>query len=141
MENVEWAFTAENPLMEASNGSALLPLFCNTWVAWTDNILVPSPRWGNGVRVGDWDWLIQPGFLIRADVTCRSIVPARLSCLTRSPLENARATAHHICDACLRKNCLALAQNVLYTHKICDGERVNRSDDDWDDLGDEPADQ
>ena len=115
------------------------PFFFDTGVAWTDNILVPSPRWENGVRVGDWAWGIQPGVLIGPDFPWRSVVPACLAERPRSPPKNACASARRVRDACLRENRLARAQNVLYDHHIGSDERVNWSDDDWDDLRDKPA--
>ena len=110
-------------------------------MAWTENILIPSLRWGDGVIYTTWALETQSGFLIRADVLCRSVVPACPAYLPRSPPENARETAHHVRDACLQKNRLERAQNVLYNHHICGDWQVNRSDDDWDDLWDELADQ
>ena len=115
--------------------------FFDTGVDWTDNILVPSPRLGDGVMVGDWYWGTQPGFLIGADVPWRNVVPACLAYLPRSPPENVCATTRHIPDTFLQEHRLEQSQNVLYAHHIGGDERVNRSDDNWDDLWDEPADQ
>ena len=84
--------------------------FCDTGVAWTDNILFPSPRCGDRFRVGDWGWETQPGFLIGADDPWRSVVPDRPAYLPRSPPENARATVFHVCDTRLWENPLAWAQ-------------------------------
>ena len=115
--------------------------FYDTGVACTDNILVLSLSWGDGVRVGDWAWGTQPGVLIGADVTWSSVVPNCPAYLTKSTLENARATACRIRDAHLWENRLARDQNVLYPHHIGGDERVIRSNGNWDDLWDEPADQ
>ena len=115
--------------------------FCNTGVAWTDNLLVTEARWGDGVRVGDWAWGSQPGFLIRAYVVWCIVVPACLAYLPSSPLKNVCGTARRIWDARLWENRLAQAKNVFYAHHIDGDERVNWSDDDWDDLWDELSDQ
>ena len=90
--------------------------FYDTGVDWTDNILVPNIRWGDRVRVGDWDWGNQPGVIIRYDVPWRSVVPARTAYLPRIPPENARGTARRVCDTHLWENRLARAQKVLYAH-------------------------
>ena len=74
--------------------------------------------------------------LIGVDAPWRGVIPACLSYLTRSPPENSHTTARHVYDACLWEHRLAQAQNVLYAHNIVSDERVNRSDDDWDDLQD-----
>ena len=115
--------------------------FFDTGVSWTDKLLVPKARWGDRVRFGYWAWGAQPGVLIGDDVLWRSVVPARPAYLPRSPPENARATACRVRDARLWEHRLAWAQNVLYAHHICGDERVNHSNDDWDDIWDEPADQ
>ena len=115
--------------------------FCDTGVAGTENILVPSPHWGDRVGVGYWDWVAHSGVIIRDDVPWRSALPARPDHLPRSPPENACATARRVRDALLREHRLTRAQNVLYAHQIDGVGRVNCSDDDWDDLWDEPADQ
>ena len=115
--------------------------FYGTGVAWIENILVPSPRWGDGVTYATWTVGTQSGVLIIADVPWRSVVPVRQTYLTRSPPENARATARCVRDACLWENCLGRAQNVLYAHHIGGDGQVYWSDDDWDDIWDEPADQ
>ena len=84
--------------------------FCDIGATWTENILVPSPRWGYGVRVGHWAWGTQHGVFIGAAVPWSSVVPDRLFYLTIIPPENARATASCVCDNLLRENCLARAQ-------------------------------
>ena len=56
-------------------------------------------------------------------------------------LTHSRATARRVRDAFPWEHGLARAQNVLYAHHIGSDGRVNWSDDDWDDLWDEPADQ
>ena len=115
--------------------------FCNNGVAWTDNLLVPESRWGDEVRVGKWAWVTKPGVLIGAEVLLRSVIPACPAYLPRSPPKNARATARRVCDACLLENCLARAQNILYTQHICGDEQVNWSYENWDDIWDKLADQ
>ena len=67
-------------------------------------------------------------------------VPARAAYLPRSP-ENARANMRRIRDARLWEHHLARAKNLLHSHHIGGDERVNWSDEEWDDLWDEPADQ
>ena len=91
--------------------------------------MVPSPLWGDGVNYVTWALENKSGVLIRADVLWRSIVLARPAYLPRSPLKNARATAHCVRDACLQENRLEQAQNVLYNHHIGGDGKVNRSDD------------
>ena len=92
--------------MNGSVESIIFPApFYDTELAWTENILVPSPHWKDGVRVGDWDWGTQPGVLVRSYVPCGSVIPARPTYLPRSPPENGHATA-------------PLSQNVLYAHHI-----------------------
>ena len=115
--------------------------FCNTGVAWTENILVPSPRWGDGVTYATWTLGNQSGVIIGDDVPWHSIFPACPAYLPISPPENERATTRRIFDALLQDHRLARAQNILYAHHIGDDGRVNWLDDDWDDLWDEPADQ
>ena len=83
----------------------------------------------------------QSRVLIGAGVPWRSIVPARLDYLPRNPPENLRAAACNVGDARLQENCLVLTQNVLYAHHIGGDGRMYWSNDDWDDLWDEPADQ
>ena len=79
--------------------------------------------------------------LIGADVPWLSVVLACLAYLPRSPPENAGAAAHHVRNARLWDNRLAQAQNVLYAHHTGSDGQINRSDDDWGDFWDEPADQ
>ena len=110
--------------------------FCDTGVDWTDNLLVPEARWGDGFRVGGWAWGTQPGFLIGSDIPWRGFVPARAAYLPRIPPENANAIACRVRDACLREHCLVRAQNVLYAHHISGDNRINWSNDDWNDLWD-----
>ena len=81
--DVEWPFMAKDTSMGASNGSELL-------VSWTDNLLIPEARWGDGVRVGYWAWGTQPGVLIGAGVPWHGVIPAPPAYLPRSPLENLR---------------------------------------------------
>ena len=114
--------------------------FCNTRVAWTDNLLVPEARWGDGVRVGDWAWGNKLVFLIGADVMWRSVVTASPYYLTGIPPENVRTTARRVRDALLQEHLLPRSQNFLSVHHIGGDERVNRSDDNWDNLWDEPVD-
>ena len=127
--------------MGASNGWAFLLLFHGTRVGWADNLFVPESRWGDGVGVGYWDWGTQPGVIIGADITWHGIVPALPDNLPRSPPENARTTARRVCDARLRENRLVRAQNFFCNHPIGGDELVNWSDDDWEYLWDELADQ
>ena len=108
---------------------------------WTENTLVPSPFWGDGVTDADWALGTQYQVLIGADVPWRSVVPACPDCLPRSPPESSCATAHRVCDARLQENRLTRAQNVLYAqHAGVDG-RVNWPDENWDDLCGELANQ
>ena len=67
--------------------------FCDTGVAWSENILVPSPRWGDRVTYATWYLGTQSGVLIGADDTCRSFVLARLAYLPRIPQKCARNCA------------------------------------------------
>ena len=115
--------------------------FCDIGATWTENILVPSPRWGYGVRVEHWAWGTQHGVFIGAAVLWSSVVPDRPFYLPIIPPENVRATASCVRDDLLREHCLERAQNVLYAHHISSNRRVNRLADDWDDLWDEPDDQ
>ena len=110
-------------------------------MAWTDNLLVTEARWVDGVRVGAWFWVTQPGVLIGANVLWSSFFPARPVNLPRSPPENTRSTVRRVCDARLWANRLARAQNVLNANHIGGDERVNQFDDYWDDIWDELADQ
>ena len=59
--------------------------FCDAGMAWTDNLLVPEARWGDGVRFGAWAWGNQPGFLIVFDVPWHGVFPSRSAYLPRSP--------------------------------------------------------
>ena len=115
--------------------------FCDNGVAWTENILVASPHWGDGVIYVNWALGTQYGVLIRADVPWRSVIPDRPSYFPRSLPENTCAAARCVRDARLQENRLARAQNVLYAHHIDGDGKVNWSDDDWDDLWEKPADQ
>ena len=56
---------------------SFLAPFCDTGVAWNENILVPSPRWGDRVTYVTWALGIQSGVLITADVPWRNVVPSR----------------------------------------------------------------
>ena len=59
---------------------------CDDGPPWTDNLLCPSPIWGDGVRVGAWYWGIQPGIRFGVvSVLWRRAVPARVAYLTWSP--------------------------------------------------------
>ena len=51
------------------------------------------------------------------------------------------ATPRRVRDARLQEHRLAQPQNLLHSYQIGGDERFNPSDDDWDDLWDEPADQ
>ena len=108
---------------------------------WTENILVPSPRWGDSVTYAALALGTQSGVLIADDVLWRSAVPARPTYLPISLPENVCAAARHIHDACLRENRLARAQDVLYAHHIGVDGQVYRSDYDWVDLWEKPADR
>ena len=115
--------------------------FSNNGVTLTANLFCPAACWGDEVRVGAWAWGIQPGVCFgKVDVLLRGAVYARAAYLYRSP-ENARATVRRVRDAPLWEHRLARAQNLLLSPHISGDEQVNRSDDDWDDLWDEPADQ
>ena len=76
--------------------------FYDIGVAWIDNILVPIPRWGEGVTVVDWALGNQHGVLIGADVLWRSVLPVCPYYLPRSPPENTRVTAHRVHVALLQ---------------------------------------
>ena len=54
---------------------------------------------------------------------------------------NVRTTLRRVCDARLWKPRMEQAQNLLHSLHIGGDERVNWSDDDWDDLWYKPADQ
>ena len=115
--------------------------FCNTGVAWTDNLLVSEALWVEGVRVGYWAWGNQPGIIIGVDILWRGVVPACVAYLPRSSPENACATARRVRDARLWEHHLARAQNVFYDHHIGSDKQFNWLDDDWHDIWDEPADE
>ena len=100
-------------------------------MAWTENILVPSLRWGDGFTYATWALGTKYGVLITADVPWRSIFPVCLDYLPRSPPENERATTRRVRDTRLHEKRMARAQNVLYAHHIDIDGQVNWSDDDW----------
>ena len=104
--------------------------FCNTGMAWTENILVSSPCWGDGVTYATLALVTQYGVLIGSDVPWCSIIPTRPAYLPRNSSENALATVCHVRDARHQENRLAQAKNVLYAHHIGGDARFNQSDDD-----------
>ena len=110
-------------------------------MSWTENTLVPSPCWGDGVTYSTWALGTQYGVLIAADVLWRSIVLVCPDYLPRIPLENACAAAPRVHDARLQEDCLVLDQNVLYTYYIGGDGRVYLQDYDWDDFWYKPHDQ
>ena len=61
--------------------------FCDTGMAWTDNLLVPEACCRDRVSVGDWAWGTQSGLLIGSDVPWFGLIPAHPSYLPISPLE------------------------------------------------------
>ena len=134
------SFYVERSINESVEWLGFPHPFCDTGATWNDKLLCPSARWIHGVRDGDWAWGIQPRVRFGGvDVLCRGAVSDRAAYLLRSP-ENARATAR-VYDAHLWEHRLAHAQNLLHYNHIDGDERVNWSDDDWDDLWDEPADR
>ena len=60
--------------------------FCDTGVAWTENILILSPRWVDVVTYTTWSLGTEPGVLIGAAVLWCSVVPACPDCLPINPL-------------------------------------------------------
>ena len=116
-------------------------LFCDTGVAWNDNLMVPEACWGDGVRVGGCAWGNQPGVLIEVDILWRGVIPAYAAYLPRSPPENARTSTRCVRDAHLQEHYLVRDENHLYAHHIGGDEWVFWCDDNWDNLLDEPADQ
>ena len=106
--------------------------FCNTGLAWTDNLLVPEARCGYRGTVETWTLGTQFG--VHFGGVHISLHGAVLFCavdLPRSP-ENSRATAHCVCDIHLREHRLAQAQHLLYAHHIGSDEQVNQYYDNWD---------
>ena len=59
--------------------------FCDTGVAWTDNLLVPEARRGDKVRVGACSWETQPGVLVGVNVLWHGAVSAHTAYLPRIP--------------------------------------------------------
>ena len=106
--------------------------FCDTGVAWPENILVPGPRWGDGGNYKTWDLQTQYGVRFGGrSVPWRGAVPFCAAFLPRS-LVNTRAITRRVQDICLRENRLALVQTILHTHHTGGDEWVNQSDHDLD---------
>ena len=87
--------------------------FCDTGIAWTENILVPNLCWGDGRGYERWA-LVNcsiPRFGGRS-IPWRGAVPFRPDYVPSSP-ENARARGCCVRDVRLRENCLARAQTLL----------------------------
>ena len=104
---------------------------CNDGLPCTDNLLCPSPRWLDGVRVGAWDWWIQPDVRFGGfDVLWRGAVPACAAYLPGSP-ENVRATARRVRDALLWEHRPARAPNLLNSRHMVGDELVNCTDGNW----------
>ena len=110
---------------------------CGTGVAWTENILVPNPRWG--YRCGYERWALvtrsRPRFGGRSIPWCGA-VPFHPDYVPISP-ENARARARRVRDVRLRERNLARAQNLLCDLHFGGDERGNGSDDSLDGWVDE----
>ena len=52
-----------------------------------------------------------------------------------------RSAAHHVCDDLLQENRTSRMQSLSTSCNSIYNHLVNRRDEDWDDLWDEPADQ
>ena len=61
--------------------------FCDTGMAWTENILGPSPFWVDRVTYATWVFGTQSVVLVRYGVLWRSVVSARPFYLPKSPPE------------------------------------------------------
>ena len=85
-------------------------------------------------------WGTKPVVLIVVDVLWHGVVPACAAYLPRIP-ENTCATVRRVRDTRLQEHCLAQVQNLLHYHHISGDDQVNRSNDNWDNLWDELADQ
>ena len=83
---------------------------CGTGVAWTENILVPNLRWGDGCGYERWalETCSRPCFVGRS-APWRGAVPFRPDYVPSSQ-ENARAKARRVCGVRLRERRLAWPQ-------------------------------
>ena len=108
------------------------PFYNTTGVPYTDNILVPKVRWGDGGNYETWDFQTQSGVCLGGiSVPWHGAVPLCAAYLPMSPV-NTRATAHYVCEVCLWENRLMRAQNLSRAHHTGGDERGNRSDNDLD---------
>ena len=108
---------------------------------WTDNILAPSLRWGNGGTATNPNWGSQPGGPYGSvAVPWSGPVHAMTAYVFRSQ-ENTRSTARRVRDDILRENCTARMQSLSTSRNPIRNCLVNRWDEDWYDLWDEPVDQ
>ena len=111
--------------------------FCDTGMAWTENILVPNPFWGDRSGYKRWDFATrtQPRFGGRS-VPWHGLVPFRPDYVPSSP-ENTCARARRICDIRLQENRLVWAQTLLRDLHFDGDEWGNESDDSLDGWVDE----
>ena len=108
---------------------------------WTDNILVPSPSWGNGGTSTNLNWGSQPGgHYIIVSVLSGVLVLAMLAYFLRSP-EKTRSAARRVRDDLLQDNRTACMQSLSTSRRILCNCLVNWRYYNWDDLWDDPVDQ
>ena len=102
--------------------------FYNTGVAWTGNILVPSPLWGDGGGYKRWalETRYRPRFRVRSVPWCGA-VPFRPNYVSSST-ENGRTRACRIRDVCLLERHLARDQTLLRDLHFDGDEWGNESD-------------
>ena len=101
---------------------------------WTDNLLAPSPSWGDGGTTTNRNWVIQTGGPYESvSVPWSGLVRVMPAYVCRIP-ENMRSAARRVCDDLLRYNCTYHIQSISTCRNPIRVRLTNQRDDNWDEL-------